>query len=105
MHGEELFAFANLRAAGAVFERAHVVERIHGVRADDPIRLVSDVPLELTNRHGRPVTEEAVLLAGVEAERVQLALERPDIVASELGRPQVQGSVAEAIPGLDELPP
>jgi hypothetical protein len=105
MHGEQLFAFANLRATGAVFEWANVVEGIHRMGTDDPIRLMSDVALELTDSDGRPVTEETILFARVEAERVQLALELPDIVPPELGRPQVQSPIAESVTGFDELPP
>jgi hypothetical protein len=105
MHGKELFAFANLRSAGAVFEWAHVFEGVHRMGADDPIRLMPDVPLELAHGDSGSITEETVLFARVEAERVQLALELSDIVSSELGRSQVEGPIAEAVPRFDELPP
>ena len=50
-------------------------------------------------------TEEAVLLAGVEAKRVQLALQRADVVAAEHRGVQVERAVAQPLAGLDELAP
>src|SRR5206468_10047773 len=48
---------------------------------------------------------DAVLLARVEPERVQLALELADVIAPERGRVSVQGAVAQTEPGLRELHP
>ena len=54
---------------------------------------------------GRCAAEEAVLAAGVEPERVQLALQRAHVVAAGMRRVQVEGAIAELAARLDELAP
>ncbi len=50
-------------------------------------------------------SEQSVLAPRVEPERVQLALERPHVVAAEVRGVQVQGPVAQPVAGLDQLSP
>ena len=61
--------------------------------------------MELPETAVGPRTEDAVLLAGIEAEDVQESLEFADVVAAEGGGTQVQGSIAEPVAGLHQLLP
>ena len=78
---------------------------MHGVEPDDPVDLGRDVALELADAAIGPRPEDPVLLARVEPEGVQHPLEFADVVPAERRRAQVQGSVAEPVARLDELPP
>ena len=56
-------------------------------------------------RAGGVGPEDAVFLAGVEAERVETALELHDVVAAEHGAADVEHPVAEVEPALDQRGP
>ena len=75
------------------------------VEPDDPVHPGGDVALELAHGPVRARTEDPVLLAGVEPERVQHPLERTHVVPAERRRTEVERPVAEPVTGLDELPP
>ena len=90
---------------GPGFLRAHAFERRDDMRSRDAVGVLTHVALELAQGPvgGRP--EHPVLAARVEPQRVQLALERADVVAAEDGRVQVQRAVAQPVAGLDQLAP
>ena len=94
-------------AFGQALERRAVqaVERGDGLGAADAVGGDPDVPLELDERAGGVVTEDAVLAPGVEAERVQPALELADVVAPQHRPAAVEHAVAEAEAALDERGP
>ena len=102
----QLLVLADERAAGPGLLRAHALERGDDVR----VRRCRRAPRPRcagTRAAAWSVSgpEQPVLTARVEPERVQLPLERADVVAAEAGRVQVQGAVAQPVAGLDELAP
>ena len=102
----ELFLLADQRPARAGLERTHPLEHLDRMQVPRCRRASSpDVALELAHRPIGVRAEHAVLAAGVESERIQLALQGSDVVAPEERGVQVQGAIAEPVPGLDELTP
>ena len=75
------------------------------MQAGDPVGHLTDVALELAEGPVAVGPEQAVLAARIEPERVQLALQRADIVAAEHRGVQVQGAVAEAVARFHQLAP
>ena len=72
---------------------------------EDPVAPEARVPLELGERAGGVGAEDAVFLAGIEAERVEAALELDDVVAAEHGAADVEHPVTEAKTALDQRGP
>jgi hypothetical protein len=101
----QFLALADHRTRGARLRRPHASQDRKRMGTDDPVGLIAHVSLELPEGGVGLRTVQAVLLARVEAERVQLALEFPHVVAAEQRGPVVQGAVAQAPSGLDELFP
>jgi hypothetical protein len=85
-----------------VGHRAHPVERRDGGRATDPVGGEPGVALERPDRLARVVAEDPVLTPGVEAERVQPALQLEDVVAAHHRAAPVEEAVAEAVAALDQ---
>ena len=90
---------------GAESCRAHALEHGQRVQAGDPVGYLTDVALELAEGPVAVGPEQAVLTARIEPERVQLALQRADIVAAEHRGVQVQGAVAQAVARFHQLAP
>ena len=86
-------------------ERAEPLERGDGRRAADRIGRDARVALELPERGFGLRAENAVLAARIEAERVEPALQDPDIVAAQHRPAQVQQPVAQAERALDQRAP
>src|SRR5581483_3850642 len=100
-----VLGLANDRAARPGHRGAQALERGQRSRADDSVGRLAHVELELGDRVGGPGAEDAVLLADLEAERVEAPLELADVVAPERGGTQVQDAVPQTVAGLDELAP
>ena len=90
---------------GAESMRAHALEHGQRVQARRCRRAPHRRCAGTRARPGRLRPEQAVLAARVEPERVQLALQRADVVAAEHRGVQVQGAVAQAVARLDQLAP
>jgi hypothetical protein len=84
-HRADRLGLSDDRAAGTRTRRAHPLERRDGLDPHDAVGILTDVALELPNGSLGERPEEAVLLTGVEAERVQLPLERADVVSAVQG--------------------
>src|SRR5207247_9643163 len=86
-------------------ERAHSAQRRDGGPTAEAIGHETNVALELGDRVGSLLAEDAVLAAGVEPERVQLTLELGDVVATQHGLSEVERPIAERETALDERGP
>src|SRR5581483_11455031 len=105
LEAAHVLGLANDRAARPGHRGAQALERGQRSRADDSVGRLAHVELELGDRVGGPGAEDAVLLADLEAERVEAPLELADVVAPERGGTQVQDAVPQTVAGLDELAP
>ena len=83
-------------------QTADAVELFEGGRTEHTVGGQTGVALELGQRAGGVVTEDAVLTAGVETEGIEPALQLEDVVAAEHGGAAVEQAVAEAVAALDE---
>jgi hypothetical protein len=81
------------------------VELVQGGAAEDPVGGDADILLELRQRHGRVVAEDAVDPAGVEAHGAEPLLELGHVVAPEHGRSTVEQAVTEAVARFDQRRP
>ena len=95
-------AHAGDRAFG---QAADPVEHGDGGGAADAVGGQVHVALELDQRPGGVVAEDAVLATGVEAEPVEAALQLADVVAPEHRPAAVEQSVAEAVAALHDRRP
>ena len=105
VHRAERLRLADHCASGRLERRPETLERREGLGADDPVDVVADVALEVADRSVGLAAQDAVLLTCVETERVQAPLELPDVVPAEERIAQVQGAVADPVPGFHELTP
>ena len=80
-------------------------ERRDGVRAHDPVGDLPDVALEVADGAIGLAPQDPVLSPGVEAERVQPALERANIVAPQERIAQIERAIPEPVSRLHELRP
>ncbi len=87
---EAVVAVGDLLALAARFGLAQRVELDKGLVADDPVRRQADVTLEVDHGAFDGRIEDATLGAGVEAEQVELDLQRQDVVAAERGHAQIE---------------
>ena len=100
-----LLGLTHERPARPRLERTHALEHRDHVQPDDAVWILTDVELELAHRPVGVHAVHAVLAAGVEAERVEFALQSSHVVAAEMRGVQVEGAVTEVVPGLHELAP
>ena len=101
----ELLGLADDPTPRHVVERTHPFERRDRVQPDYAVGFVADVALEIAHRRLGLGTVHAVLLARIEAERIELALQRSDVVAAQERRVDEQGAIAEPEARLHELTP
>ena len=104
-HPAQLLALSHDGSARHVFEGPHPLDGRDRVQPHHAVGFLADVALELAHRQVGPLAVDPVLLAGVEPERVELALQFADVVSSERRRVHVQRSVTEPEPCFDELHP
>lgn len=90
---------------GVAEPSAEAVERVDGRRPADAVDPETGVALELLAGVHGVRTEDAVHPPGIEAEASEPALELGDVLAPHHRRLQVEESVAERVPLLDEGPP
>ena len=101
----KLLRFANHASTGHVVQGPHPLERRDRVQPDHAVHVLADVALELAQRGVGRGAVHAVLLAGVEPERVELALQGAHVVSAQERRVDVQGAVSEPEARFDELAP
>src|SRR5204862_1527621 len=78
---------------------------VRGVGSEDAVVAEPGVALELGQRGGGVWSEDAVFLAGVEAEHVEPTLELRDVVTPQHRTTDVEHPAAESEPALDERGP
>jgi hypothetical protein len=100
----ELLLLADQRD-GLPARRSEPAERGDRLRPADAVGGQTDVALQLLHGRRGLGPEDGVLAPGVEAEGVELALERPDVVAPEHGGAEEEEPVAQAVTALVERPP
>ena len=103
--GEAFVAVGDLLALAARFGLAQGVELAQRVVADHAVGRQTGVALKVDQRALDRGVEDAALGSGVEAEEVELDLQRQYVVAAKGGDAQVQQAVAERVAGLDQLVP
>ena len=100
----ELLALAH-RGDRSFGQRSHPVECAQGLGAEDAVDREPGVALELAQRRGALMPEDAVLAAGVEAERIEPVLEVGDVVTAQVRAALVEQPVAEREAALDDRRP
>src|SRR5581483_7584342 len=99
------YAFAERGLRARSDAPSQPVERREGLVARITVRREADVVLKLAYRIVCLESEDAVLFAGIEAERVESCLQIADVVAAHGRPPQIKSARAERPPGFDELAP
>src|SRR3954454_11805300 len=101
----ELFSLSDEAAAEDIVERSHPLQRRQRVQPGNSVGIIADVSLEVADGGLGLGSVHAVLLAGIEPECVEFALQRTHVVSPQVGPVDEQRSVAEPEPRLDELAP